>query len=77
MVFVDVALLALVLGKLLGGRLSALADTPIRDQWLVFVRDRPPARGVPGRLLPWSTPSAVASGRSGSSRTACSWRCSC
>ena len=61
MVFVDVALVALVLGKLLGGRLSALADTPIRGKWLAFTAIALQLVAFPVDPLPWSTPSAVAS----------------
>src|SRR5580765_4984442 len=62
MVFVDVALLALVLGKLLGGRLSALADTPIRGKGLAFGAIGLQLVAFPVDLLPWSTPSSIASG---------------
>jgi hypothetical protein len=62
MVFVDVALLALVLGKLLGGRLSALAETRIRGKSLAFAAIGLQLVAFPVDLLPWSTPSAVASG---------------
>ena len=75
MVFLDVALVALVLGKLLGGRLSALADTPIRAKGLAFAAIGLQLIAFPSELLPWSTPSRSRAG-SGSSRTSCSWRCS-
>ena len=52
--------LALVLGKLLGGRLSALADTPIRGKGLAFAAIGLQLVAFPSGLLPWSTPSAVA-----------------
>jgi hypothetical protein len=61
MVFVDVALLALVLGKLLGGRLSTLADVRIRGKGLVFAAITLQLVAFPVDLLPWSTPTAVAS----------------
>jgi hypothetical protein len=60
MVFVDVALVALVLGKLLGGRLSALADVRIRGKWLVFAAIGLQLVAFPVDLLPWSTPTSVA-----------------
>src|SRR3954469_7164473 len=62
MVFLDVALLALVVGRLLGGRLSALADTPIRGKGLVFAAIGLQLIAFPVDLLPWTTPSAVAKG---------------
>jgi hypothetical protein len=61
MVFLDVALLALVLGKLLGGRLSALAETPIRGKRLAFAAIGLQLVAFPSGLLPWSTPTRVAS----------------
>ena len=61
MVFVDVALVALVLGKLLGGRLSALAETEIRGKGLAFAAIALQLVAFPVDLLPWSTPTAVAS----------------
>jgi hypothetical protein len=61
MVFLDVALLALVLGKLLGGRLSALAETPIRGKGLAFAAIGLQLVAFPSGLLPWSTPTKVAS----------------
>jgi hypothetical protein len=62
MVFVDVALLALVVGRLLGGRLSALAETRIRGAWLAFAAIGIQLVAFPVDLLPWSTPTAVSSG---------------
>ncbi len=60
MVFLDVALVALVLGKLLGGRLTALADVPIAGTNLVFA-----AMGLQMVAFPWvfqprTTPAKVA-----------------
>lgn len=60
MVFIDVALLGLVAGKLLGGRLSALADTPIKGKWLAFAAIGLQLIAFPSDVLPWSTPSTVA-----------------
>jgi len=62
MVFLDVALLALVVGRLLGGRLSALADTPILGKGLAFAAIGLQLVAFPVDLLPWTTPSAVAKG---------------
>jgi len=60
MVFVDVALVALVLGRLLGGRLSALADVRIRRTALAFAAIGIQLVAFPVDPLPWSTPSSVA-----------------
>jgi hypothetical protein len=60
MVFVDVALLALVLGRLLGGRLGNLADAHIRGKALVFAAIGLQLVAFPVDLLPWSTPTPVA-----------------
>jgi hypothetical protein len=61
MVFLDVALLGLVIGKLLGGRLSALAETPIRGKGLAFAAIGLQVIAFPSGLFPWSTPTNVAS----------------
>lgn len=62
MVFLDVALLALVAGKLLGGRLGGLAELSIRGKWLAFTAIGLQLIAFPSGILPWSTPTAVASG---------------
>ena len=62
MVFLDIALVALVLGKLLGGRLTTLADTPIRGKGLAFAAIGIQLIAFPSELLPWSTPSVLARG---------------
>ena len=62
MVFVDVALIALVLGRLLGGRVGALAETRIRGKALVFAAIGLQLVAFPVDLLPWSTPEALAKG---------------
>jgi Family of unknown function (DUF5317) len=60
MVFLDVALVGLVVGKLLGGRLTSLADTKIVATWLVFVAIGLQMIAFPWDFLPWTTPSSVA-----------------
>src|SRR5579862_2453926 len=60
MVFLDVALVGLVAGKLLGGRLTALADTKIVATWLVFAAIVLQMIAFPWNFLPWTTPSDVA-----------------
>jgi Family of unknown function (DUF5317) len=59
-VFLDIGLLALVVGWLLGGRLSALAETEIKAPWLAFAAIGLQLIAFPSDVLPWSTPSAVA-----------------
>jgi hypothetical protein len=61
MVFLNVVLLALVIGKLLGGRLSRLADTPIAGKGLVFIAIGLQMIAFPWSFLPWTTPSGLAS----------------
>ena len=60
MVFLNVALLGLVVGKLLGGRLSRLADTPIAGKGLVFAAIGLQLIAFPLTFLPWTTPSELA-----------------
>jgi hypothetical protein len=60
MVFLDVAVVALVLGRLLGGRLSALAELTIRGKALGFAAIALQLVAFPSELLPWSTPTTVA-----------------
>jgi hypothetical protein len=60
MVFVDVVLVALVVGKLLGGRLGALADAEIRGTNLAFVAIALQVVAFPSGVLPWHTPGSVA-----------------
>jgi hypothetical protein len=59
-VFLDVALVALIVGKLLGGRLTSLADTPIAGTKLVFAAIVLQMIAFPWNFLPWTTPSDVA-----------------
>ena len=60
MVFLNVVLLALVIGKLLGGRLGRLADTPIAGKELVFAAIGLQMIAFPWSFLPWTTPSGLA-----------------
>jgi Family of unknown function (DUF5317) len=62
MVFVDVVLVALVAGKLLGGRLEALAEAEIRGTGLAFVAIALQVAAFPSGVLPWHTPGSVARG---------------
>ena len=60
MVFLNVVLLALVIGKLLGGRLGRLAETPIAGKELVFAAIGLQMIAFPWNFLPWATPSELA-----------------
>jgi hypothetical protein len=60
MVFIDVGLLGIALGALLGGRLGALADISIRAPYLAFAAILLQLMAFPSDVLPWSTPSSVA-----------------
>ena len=60
MVFLDVAVVGLVVGRLLGGRVRALADTKIVATWLVFIAIGLQMIAFPWSFLPWTTPSTVA-----------------
>lgn len=60
MVFIDVGLLGLLVGKLLGGSLRALGETRIRSTWLAFAAVALQVAAFPSGVLPWSTPSSVA-----------------
>jgi Family of unknown function (DUF5317) len=60
MVFLDVALVGLVVGKLLGGRFVALGDTKIAATWLVFVAIGLQMVAFPWSFLPWTTPTSLA-----------------
>jgi hypothetical protein len=59
MVFLNIALLGLVVGKLLGGRLSGLADTRIAAKGLVFVAIGLQMIAFPWDFLPWTTSSSL------------------
>jgi hypothetical protein len=60
MVFIDVGVLGLALGLLLGGRLGALADISIRGTNLAFAAILLQLIAFPSGVLPWTTPSSVA-----------------
>jgi hypothetical protein len=60
MVFLDVADVAIILGLLLGGRITALAELSIKAKWLAFAAIALQLVAFPSDVLPWSTPSAVA-----------------
>ncbi len=60
MVFIDVGVLALAVGLLLGGSLGALADIQIRGANLAFVAIGLQVIAFPSDVLPWTMPSSVA-----------------
>jgi hypothetical protein len=60
MVFVDVVLVALLAGKVLGGKLATLADMPITGMRLAFAAVALQVAAFPSGVLPWGTPSSVA-----------------
>ena len=59
MVFLNTALVGLVVGKLLGGRLSGLANTRIAGKGLVFAALGLQLIAFPLNFLPWTTPSGL------------------
>jgi Family of unknown function (DUF5317) len=59
-VFVDVVLVALLAGKLLGGKLATLADTPIKGMRFAFVAIALQIVAFPSGVFPWETPASVA-----------------
>ena len=59
MVFLNFALLGVIVGKLVGGRLGALADTPIAGKQLVFAALGLQMVAFPFDFLPWTTPSSL------------------
>jgi hypothetical protein len=60
MVFIDVGVVAVALGLLLGGRLGALADVQIRGTNLAFAAILLQLIAFPSDVLPWTMPSSVA-----------------
>ncbi len=60
MVLVLAVAAGLVLGRLLGGRLSALATLPIRGVWLFYVAIGLQVAGYPSGVLPWSIGNSLA-----------------
>jgi hypothetical protein len=55
-------LVGLGLGRLLGGRVSALASIPIRAPWLFYAAVAVQIVGYPSGILPWSIGDSVATG---------------
>ena len=60
MIFIDVVIVALVIGRLLGGRFSALAELSIRGVWLAFAALLLQAVAFPVGVFPWQTPDSLA-----------------
>jgi hypothetical protein len=60
MVLVLAVLAGLVLGRLLGGRVSALAAIPIRAPWLFYAAVALQIAGYPSGVLPWSIGNSLA-----------------
>lgn len=62
MVFLDVVVAALVAGKLAGGRIETLADTPIKGMRLAFAAIALQVVAFPSGVLPWGMPPSAARG---------------
>jgi hypothetical protein len=62
MVLALAVLVGLGLGRLLGGRVSALASIPIRAPWLFYAAIAVQIVGYPSGILPWSIGESVATG---------------
>ena len=62
MVLALAVLAGLGLGRLLGGRVSALASLPIRAPWLFYAAIGVQIVGYPSGILPWSIGDSVATG---------------
>ena len=62
MVLVLAVLVGLGLGRLLGGRVSALAAIPIRAPWLFYAAIALQIAGYPSGVLPWSIGDSLATG---------------
>ena len=60
MVLVLAVLAGLVLGRLLGGRVSALAAIPIHAPWLFYAAIGLQIAGYPSGVLPWSIGNSLA-----------------
>jgi len=60
MVFLDVVVVALLAGKLVGGSLGTLADTPIKGMQLAFAAIALQVVAFPSGVLPWGMPSSTA-----------------
>ena len=62
MVLALAVLVGLGLGRLLGGRVSALAAMPIRAPWLFYAAIALQVAGYPSGVLPWSIGDSLATG---------------
>ena len=62
MVLALAVLVGLGLGRLLGGRVSALAAIPIRAPWLFYAAIGLQIVGYPSGILPWSIGNSLATG---------------
>lgn len=62
MVLVLAVAVGLVLGRLLGGRVAALADLRLRGVWLFYVAIGLQVLGYPSGILPWSIGNSLATG---------------
>jgi Family of unknown function (DUF5317) len=60
MVFLDVVLVAVVVGKLLGGSVATLADAPIKGMRLAFAAIALQVVAFPSGVFPWGMPSSAA-----------------
>jgi len=60
MVFLDVVVVALLAGKLFGGSLGTLAETPIKGMRLAFAAIALQVVAFPSDVLPWGMPSSAA-----------------
>jgi hypothetical protein len=60
MVLVLAVAVGLVVGRLLGGRVSALADLRLRGVWLFYVAIGLQVLGYPSGVLPWSIADSLA-----------------
>jgi hypothetical protein len=61
MVFLNFVAAGLLIGVLLGGRLTALAGVRIRSWWLVYLAIALQIAAFPSGVFPWSTPDGLAS----------------
>jgi hypothetical protein len=62
MVLALAVLVGVALGRLLGGRVSALAVLPIRAPWLFYAAIGAQIVGYPSGVLPWSIGDSLATG---------------
>jgi hypothetical protein len=60
MVFLDVVVVALLAGKLAGGSIDTLADTPLKGMRLAFAAIALQVVAFPSGVLPWGMPSTAA-----------------